>query len=221
MEINQVAGSSGSSAEAGRTRLAENFDNFLTLLTVQLQNQDPLDPLDANEFTQQLVELTSVEQAIATNANLEKLLDLASANQAASALGYLGKEIEALGETTALAGGKAEWNYSLDEPAEAVTVTVRDASGKLVFSGEGETGAGEHAFIWDGLSNQGVPQPEGLYTIAVTATDSAGEAIATSTKLIGKVTAVDSVDGVAVLIVGGLKVPVAAVLSVREATNEI
>jgi len=54
----------------------------LTLLTKQLQYQDPLSPLDTNQFTQQLVQFTSVEQQIETNSKLDSLLAVQSDNQA-------------------------------------------------------------------------------------------------------------------------------------------
>src|SRR5271155_5133794 len=55
-------------------QLASNFNSFLTLLTTQLQNQDPLDPLDTNQFTQQLVEFTSVQQQVNMTPNLQPLI---------------------------------------------------------------------------------------------------------------------------------------------------
>ena len=57
-----------------RIGLADDFDSFLQLLTTQLKNQDPLAPMDANQFTQQLVQFSAVEQAIKTNDALGQLL---------------------------------------------------------------------------------------------------------------------------------------------------
>ena len=54
-------------SSAATQQLSGNFDTFLTLLTTQLQNQDPLTPMDSNQFTQQLVEFSGVEQQINTN----------------------------------------------------------------------------------------------------------------------------------------------------------
>ena len=62
-------------AEKAATGLAENFDSFLTLLTTQLQHQDPTKPMDTNQFTEQIVQFTSVQQAVKTNSNLEKLIN--------------------------------------------------------------------------------------------------------------------------------------------------
>ena len=65
-----------STAATSRIGLADDFDNFLQLLTTQLQSQDPLSPLDANQFTEQLVQFTGVEQAIKTNDVLGQLVAL-------------------------------------------------------------------------------------------------------------------------------------------------
>ena len=78
----------------GGVDLADTFDNFLVLLTTQLQNQDPLSPLDTNEFTQQLVEFTNVEQAIKTNDKLDQLVALQGAGILTGALDYIGKQVE-------------------------------------------------------------------------------------------------------------------------------
>src|ERR1700740_31674 len=68
------AGASGSTS--GAANIAGHFDSFLQLLTTQLQNQDPLDPLDTNQFTQELVSFSSVEQQINMNTNLSTLISL-------------------------------------------------------------------------------------------------------------------------------------------------
>lgn len=71
--VSNTGASTSAANTAGKT-LADNFDTFLTLLTKQLQNQDPLSPMDSNQFTQQLVQYSGVEQSIQTNKNLEQML---------------------------------------------------------------------------------------------------------------------------------------------------
>ncbi|MDN3720360.1 flagellar hook capping FlgD N-terminal domain-containing protein [Roseibium salinum] len=61
-----------SESAASQSGLMANYDLFLSILTTQIQNQDPLDPMDSAEFTTQLVQYSSVEQAIQQNKNLEK-----------------------------------------------------------------------------------------------------------------------------------------------------
>ncbi len=215
MEVDPLLAGSGSSTSFATSSLAENFDTFLTLLTVQLQNQDPLDPLDTNEFTSQLVQFTAVEQAIATNNNLESLIGLTELSHAATRISYLGKEVEAPGSTSYLTDGKAEWSYVLDDEATDVTITVTDSQGTTVHTATGETSAGEHSFTWDGLDDLGVPQPDGEYTITVGAKDSDGASIGVTTSLIGKVTGLDNVNGILVFVIGTLTVPVSNITAVR------
>ena len=71
--IGSTGASVGLAAPRGR-RIADNFDTFLQLLTTQLKNQNPLDPLDTNQFTQQLVQFTWVEQQLKTNEFLEAMM---------------------------------------------------------------------------------------------------------------------------------------------------
>jgi flagellar basal-body rod modification protein FlgD len=78
-----TAGTAAASSAAAKDRigLADDFDSFLQLLTTQLKNQDPLAPLDANQFTQQLVQFSAVEQAIKTNDALGQLLSVMRGDQ--------------------------------------------------------------------------------------------------------------------------------------------
>src|ERR1700677_2198810 len=94
-------------------QLSGNFDTFLQLLTTQLQNQDPLDPMDSNQFTQQLVEFSQVEQQINTNTNLQTLITQGQSQSGAYATGYLGKTVTVSGGQGALTNGEATWNYNL------------------------------------------------------------------------------------------------------------
>jgi len=93
MAIGDVAstGSSTDTSALGRARLAENFDTFLSLLTTQLKNQDPLSPLDSNQFTQQIVQMTGVEQQLQTNDLLKKLVGN-TASGVSTAVSLIGKK---------------------------------------------------------------------------------------------------------------------------------
>src|SRR5882762_11364297 len=76
------------------TGLGTDFTTFLSLLTTQLKNQDPLSPLDTNQFTQQLVSFSQVEQAINTNTKLSSLLSLQQADQSVTALPLVGHTVQ-------------------------------------------------------------------------------------------------------------------------------
>ena len=93
MDVSAATAAGTSSVRSSSQSLAANFDTFLKLLTTQLQNQDPLAPMDANEFTSQLVEFASVEQAIQTNSKLGQLATLIESSGTTSAMGMLGREV--------------------------------------------------------------------------------------------------------------------------------
>lgn len=159
-----------------RTRLSDNYDTFLVLLTAQLQNQDPLAPMDSTEFTQQLVQFSQVEQQIRTNEQLEGLVLQYRAASAGAALAYLGKDAIIEANQTYLAGETANWGYGLPADAREITIEVRDASGRTVYTEtDAPRTAGDHLFEWDGTTDAGADAPLGVYSIAITAKDSAGE----------------------------------------------
>src|ERR1700744_3255368 len=99
--------SSSSSGTDAMAQLSGNFSTFLTLLTTQLKNQDPLSPMDSNEFTQQLVEFSQVEQQINTNTNLQTLITQGQSQGSAVATSYLGKQVTITNGEAPLTNGTA------------------------------------------------------------------------------------------------------------------
>lgn len=191
----------------GSTRLAENFDTFLTLLTTQLKNQDPLSPLDSNQFTQQMVSMTGVEQQIATNQLLKQLVGNTGSNMA-SAVGLIGKNVRATSDAAQLAGGQAGWIYSLDQTAASVKLEVLDASGRVVHAEMSDgLAAGDHEFVWDGKGPGGARMADGTYTLRVSAAGDDGGKIAASTSVQGLVTAIEQSNGDTLLTINGGRVP--------------
>jgi flagellar basal-body rod modification protein FlgD len=196
-----------SQAAAAQTQLSSNFSTFLTLLTTQLQNQDPLSPMDSNQFTQQLVEFSQVEQQINSNQNLESLISLSKNQSTQSAVSYLGKTVTLTDGAAALMNGQAKWAYSLDDDAKSATLVVTDSQGHTVYTGPAETGSGMHAFTWDGTTNSGGQKPDGAYTLSVTAKTSDGTSIGTRVASQGIVSEVDLTGSEPLLMIGPLGVP--------------
>jgi flagellar basal-body rod modification protein FlgD len=212
--INAPNGNQGGTQNAGLQQLTGNFDTFLQLLTTQLQNQDPLNPMDSSQFTQQLVQFSMVEQQINTNANLQNLVGLTGANAGAGSVSYLGKTVTIGNGNAALINGQSSWNYNLASQAANVTVTVTNSSGQVVFSGPGTTAAGSNTFTWDG-KNGDTQEPDGTYTLAVNATDSAGAAITSTITSSGVVSEVDFLNGAPVLMIGPMQVQLSQVQSIQ------
>src|ERR1700758_2265534 len=100
--------------------LTSNFQSFLSLLTTQLKNQDPTNPMDTNQFTQQLVEMTGVQQQLLTNNLLTTLVGQGQGGLSNS-VNYIGKTVEAVDANETLSGGQATWSYTL--PSQAASAT--------------------------------------------------------------------------------------------------
>lgn len=183
--------------------LAQNFDSFLSLLTTQLKNQDPLAPMDSTQFTTQLVQFSQVEQAINTNTRLDQMVKLQSGSQAVSAVSFVGKSVEAFGDTMALSGDTASYVYTLPQDVASSTVTIKDSSGKIVRTiANAPTAEGKHALTWDGKDDQGNDLDDGIYTFSVAAKDSNGNAVDVTTAIAGTVKGVTVENGVVVLDLG-------------------
>jgi flagellar basal-body rod modification protein FlgD len=197
------------------TGLSQNFNTFLTLLTTQLQNQDPLSPLDTNQFTQQLVSFSQVEQQINTNSNLQQLITLQSAGASISALPLVGQNIEYNSPTAPLSNGQANFVYGLPSATSATALTVLNSSGNVVYTQPGETDAGTHVFNWDGKTNAGVQLPDGNYTLKIQAVGAGGSPVTPSIASIGAVQAVGVEDGAATFTVNGMAVPMSELVTVN------
>ncbi|HWE75327.1 MAG TPA: flagellar hook capping FlgD N-terminal domain-containing protein [Stellaceae bacterium] len=214
--ISSSASQSGSTTNAA-SGLTQNFNTFLTLLTTQLQNQDPLSPLDTNQFTQQLVSFSQVEQQINTNSNLQQLISLQSAGESISALPLVGQQIEYNSPTASLAsGGTANYVYNLPSNAATTQLTITDASGRQIYAASlGATAAGSHVFNWNGQTTAGVQVPAGDYTLSISAKDTSGSAITASVASVGTVSAVGVQNNSANFTIGDMSVPLSELVTVN------
>lgn len=187
--VSQTPANTAANAQAS---LADNFDTFLTILTAQIQNQDPLEPMDSNQFTEQLVQFSGVEQQIRVNSQLETLITATNSNAGASLSGYLGQQAEIDSAGAQYTGDPVNWRYTLPSDAAKVSVTVTDAAGKVLYTKAGELKAGQHDFVWDGELNSGGQAVEGEpYWINVVATDANGAKVTPAHSLVTTITGVD------------------------------
>lgn len=219
MAVSGVSGTSGNSTTNSRNTIADNFDTFLSILTTQLKNQNPLDPLDTNQFTQQLVQFTGVEQQLKTNDFLEALLLNTQTSYRADAVSYIGKQVSASGETAELVDGGAYWAYNAEANVANATVTIKNSAGSVVYTETGSLNAGPGAFLWDGIGTDGNMRPDGIYTIEITGTNLNGNTVKVSTSSVGIVTGVDFSGAEPMLTVGKNKVALSDVTDVRLVTD--
>lgn len=206
-------------AQAAQTQqqkatLADDFTQFLTLLTTQLQNQDPLSPMDSNEFTNQLVQFSQVEQSINTNSKLDDLVNLQLGNATTAALGYVGLDVQYVSaELSHEEGTPTTIRYSLDGQATVSKINIFNEGGELVFSADAEKGAGAHEFEWNGndlLNNQ---LPTGTYVVRVDSTDIDENVVNTTTVVQSRVKGIEQQNGVVFALVGDRAVPITSILN--------
>ncbi len=205
----------GVTGNTGLAQLADNFNSFLTLLTTQLQNQDPLDPLDTNQFTQQLVEFTSVQQQVDMNTNMQTLISLQQTSQATSAMQFLGSSVT-LNGTTATLAANAPATWSLNSPSPATgNVTITNSTGQTAYTGTVSLNAGTQTYSWNGQGNNGVTWPAGQYTLAINAVGANGQTVTVTTQIQGTVSGVDLSQSPPQLTVNGQSYPISAVQSIN------
>lgn len=194
--------------------LAEDFSQFLQLLTTQLQNQDPLSPMDSNEFTNQLVQFSQVEQSINTNTKLDDLVSLQLGNATTSALGYVGLDIQYVSAEIALEQGEPTTiRYSLDSPAEISKINIFAEDGRLVFSGDAEQAVGAHEFEWNGRDLVNNELPSGTYIVRVDSADINDEIVNTTTVVQSRVRGIEQQNGIVYALVGERAVPISDILN--------
>jgi flagellar basal-body rod modification protein FlgD len=108
------------SLNSGLSSLASNFNGFLTLLTTQLKNQDPTAPLDANQFTQQITQMTGVEQQLLSNKLMQQLVTEQTGVGAAA--GLIGDKVTATS------------NDGSDTPITGTVSAVTQVSGQTMLT---------------------------------------------------------------------------------------
>lgn len=217
--LDPVAASSVGTSGTGLTDATTDQmgrDEFLRLLMAQLENQDPMNPMENHEFVAQLATFSGLEQQILANQRLQELQLAQMSASNAQLAGFIGKDITASGEQIALDGkGAAPIGIQLDAPADTVKITVKNAAGKVVYSGERTSmSAGQHQITWPGTDASGNPLPAGTYQVEVSATGAGGSPVSASAIVAGVVTGVTFENGYPELLVGDLRVQPAQILSI-------
>ena len=177
--IGSAAGATASSSTGttagvnALTSLADNFQSFLSLLTTQLQNQDPTSPMDTNQFTSELVQMTSVQQQVSTNANLTQLIALTQGSQVLQSTALVGKTASVTSSNIALQNGSGELQFTTPA-AEPVVITITNAAGAEIRSATLTSTAGANTWKWNGTNDSGQSVPDGSYAVSVVTPSATG-----------------------------------------------
>lgn len=118
----------GTSAGAS---ISGDFDAFLGLLTAQIRNQDPLQPAEGTEFVAQLATFSNVEQAVKSNALLEKMVQRLDRSELASAATWIGMEVGHSGPVTH-DGTSREITFEIPAAADSAELVLHDSRGSEV-----------------------------------------------------------------------------------------
>jgi flagellar basal-body rod modification protein FlgD len=213
-----ASSSTASKTDSATDALNETYDNFLRLLTEQLKNQDPLNPMDTAQFTQQLVGFSQVEQQIASNKSLERLISLQSSTNAFGAVSFLGNEVAVDSDRLSLKDGKAKFQYEIEHTASQAVLSVYDARGQIVLVQEANKGIGSYNVDWNGKDAFGNQLPDGQYRVAVSYADDQGKTYSSKITSFGVVDSTEIADGEVKLFVGSVGFPIDKILKVTQPT---
>ena len=154
----------------GKGGVEESQDRFLKLLVTQMKNQDPLNPMDNAQVTSQMAQLSTVSGIDKLNATLKALSGSMTASQSMQAASMIGHVVLVPGSKMELKGGKAAAALDLAQPADSVSVQIKDASGKVVrnmnMSGQP---TGVMHIQWDGKNDAETTLPDGNYQFTASA----------------------------------------------------
>jgi flagellar basal-body rod modification protein FlgD len=195
-------------------------EDFLNLLVTQLRYQDPLEPMKDTEFVSQLANFSSLEQlsnisnSLDMSSQLDYILSQTIANTMATTL--IGKYVIASGDSIQhIAGSENRLHFNLDSDAANVEIKVLDSDGNIIRTMQAENlASGSNELIWDGKDDKGTDVGSAEYTFEVTATDSAGNAVGSQTRIEGLVESVRYQDGQGYLIINGQRLALSDIIEI-------
>lgn len=207
-----------SSTADAKQKAADTYNQFLILLTTQLQNQDPLDPMQSQEFTNQLVQFSQVEQAILGNEKLDNMLTQWNNNQIGQSLGYIGKDVYYKGEEIYHEGGDVKLGYAIEGDSKQAKMRIVDENNQVIRTLSLPAGTTSGNITWDGKDEFDVAAPlNKKYTIRIDALNAANEPLKSYSGVPAHVEGVETLNGVLYLALNGdRRVDATSVLSISE-----
>jgi flagellar basal-body rod modification protein FlgD len=213
------SGTSSSTASALGTNalqsLGSNFTSFLSLLTTQLQNQDPTSPMDTNQFTQELVEFTGVQQSVTTNSNLSQLISLTQGSQVLQSSQVIGDTATVTSPQIALQSGAGTVTFNAAS-AEPVQIAIVNSAGTPILDTTINAQAGSNSWTWNGQDNNGNTLPDGAYGIALETGTTGSNAAPITFSVQGTASGLTNTSSGMQLDIGALQVPMSSVQSLSQ-----
>jgi flagellar basal-body rod modification protein FlgD len=209
-----TAASTASAASTNAlTSLSSNFQDFLSMLMTQLQNQDPTSPMDTNQFTQELVEFSGVEQQINTNSSLTQLIQLTQSGQVEQSASIVGHEVALNSGNIVVQNGSGAISFTVPA-AQQVEIGIYDSNGDKVADTVVNANQGSNTWNWNGQNGNGVQLPDGAYQVAVDAAGASGQPSSVPFTVLATATGVQQSSSGLQLQVGNSSVPFSSLASV-------
>lgn len=193
-------------------------DQFLKLLIAQMRNQDPMAPMDGTQMATQLAQFSSLEQLQQINSTLTSQQassgSVLGAIQASAAINTIGHTVVAVGNQVQIGGanGATTVTANLAGAASSGTIHIYNSAGTEVSTATlGAVQGGKQTFDI-GSATSGLP--DGIYTYAIDAKDSAGGPVAVQTYTTGRVDGISTSQNGLVLTAGGLTIPYSNVVQI-------
>jgi len=219
--INGTSKSTGAaSASPASPQKPLDREAFLKLLVAQISHQDPLQPMQGTEFVAQLSQFATVEQPIAQSSRLEDMKRSSAGCRTIRRPRSSARKVTIRGQAFAFDGMMAmSSSVSLSAPAQKVTASVVDSSGKVVRTIDiGAHGAGPVNVTWDGKDSS-CDRAKGNDTLKVEASDAAGKPVAVTQDVSGTVPKVSFDKGYPeVLLDSGATAPISDLVAVEGKT---
>jgi flagellar basal-body rod modification protein FlgD len=166
----EAAKADAGKSAAGKGGVQESQDRFLKLLVTQMKNQDPLNPMDNAQVTSQMAQLSTVSGIDKLNSTLEALSSSMIATHAMQASSMIGHVVVVPGSKMELKGGKGAAALDLSQPADNVTVQIKDGAGNVVRNLDmGSRESGIVPIQWDGLNDMNATVKDGNYQFSAVA----------------------------------------------------
>lgn len=145
---------------------------FLRLMTTQLTTQDPFNPVDNTAMVAQMAQFSQVAGIAEMNRSLQTIAAGLGGNRLSDAASWIGHSMLVESDiATPLRDGSYAGEFTLEDPADNVTVSFVDANGAVVHTQDlGQRDEGATAFSWDGKNEAGETVAGGPLRMVVTAT---------------------------------------------------
>ncbi len=219
--LNQIADPNWVDPTKKRRETGDSLDKdaFLKLMLTQMKNQDPLNPMDSHQMASELAQFSSLEQLQNINDNLGGMKKNQDPLTNFQTLNFIGKTVAS--DSTKITRAKGDKShdirFSLGDDTKAVTINIKDASGKVVKKMElPDLKRGDNKLSWNGYGDNAAASPAGSYTFEVAAIDKYDKKVGVKTATSGKVTGVNFTPEGPVLLIGDQSIRLSEIKKIED-----